>query len=64
MTKDQNYRMEMIGQQIDRIDSLLAGLQIPLPAEFHIEQLKPVLEDISSEMKTLFTEITKENPWE
>ena len=55
---------EKLGQAIDRVDNLAAGLEIPLPASMHVEQLKILLPEIVAELKAGFVEATGENPWE
>ena len=57
-------KFEKLGQLIDSIDSLAHGLNIPMPADFHIEKLKTILPEKVKELKELFIEITGENPWE
>lgn len=55
---------ENLGQQIDRIDNLRAALDLPMPPEFHVKQMKESLDDLSAEIKKAFIELTGENPWE
>lgn len=56
--------VEKLGQAIDRVDSMAHALNIPMSAEFHIEQFKSTLPEIIIELKMAFTELTGENPWE
>jgi len=58
-----NDKTETLGSAIDRVDSLAFGLQIPLPAEMHVEQLKKLLPEIVEELKKGFVKVTGENPW-
>jgi hypothetical protein len=55
---------EKFGLEIDRIDNLIAGLNLPMAAEFHITQLKLILPEISQNLKDLYIEMYNENPWE
>ena len=55
---------EELGQLIDSFDSLASGLEIPMPADFHIERLKTILPEKVKELKELFIKITGENPWD
>lgn len=57
-------KFEELGQTIDSIDSLANVLKIPLPPETHVEQLKIALPLKVEKLKSLFFEITGENPWE
>ena len=55
---------EKLGELIDDIESLSAGLNLPFPAELHVEQLKKILPEKVKEFKECFIAITGENPWE
>ena len=55
---------DTIGRTADRIDSLVAGFDIPMPATFHIEQLKKILPEIAADLKQVVVMETGENPWE
>jgi exonuclease V gamma subunit len=55
---------EKLGQAIDRVESLASGLDMPMPAEFHLQQLKKLLPEIVEELKAGFVQTTGENPWE
>jgi len=55
---------ENLGQQIDRLENLSCALQIPLPAELHVEQLRKALPELVSDLKDSFITITNTNPWE
>lgn len=59
-----NDNLEIIGQEVDRIDNLISALSIPMPAEMHIEQLKSILPEISAKIKEALFAETGENPWE
>jgi hypothetical protein len=52
-----------LGEQADRIDSLVAGLVMPLPAQFHLDQLREILPDISNRIKRLVVQTSGEDPW-
>lgn len=54
---------EKLGQAIDRLENLQFALDMPLPAEMHVEQLKKILPELVSELKEGFQEATGENPW-
>jgi hypothetical protein len=51
------------GEQIDRIDNLLGALEIPMPAEFHVKQMKSELKDLSVTLKRIYVEENDDNPW-
>ena len=56
--------VDEFGEQIDRIDGLICGLDIPMPAEFHIKQMKISLKDLSDKLKQIYVEENGDNPWE
>lgn len=55
---------EDLGVIIDEIDSLACGLNLPMPAQFHVDQLKKILPEKVKKIKDLYVELTGENPWE
>ena len=55
---------EEFGEIIDRIDNLLGALELPMPAEFHVNQMKHELSDMSEKLKRIYVEEEGENPWE
>lgn len=57
-------KFEKLGQLIDSIDSLAHGLNLPMSAEFHLEQLKKILPQKVEALKESFVELSGENPWE
>ena len=54
---------EKLGQLIDSIENLSCALNIPMSAEFHVNQLKQILPEKVASLKEAFIEITGENPW-
>jgi hypothetical protein len=57
-------KYETLGQLIDSLESLAYGIDIPMSADFHIQQLKNILPQMVIDFKKSFVEITGENPWE
>ena len=49
---------------IEKIDNLLAAMEIPVPAEFHVNQMKRELREVSDKLKQIYVEEEDENPWE
>ena len=49
---------------IERIDNLRGALEIPMPVEFHVNQMKRELEEVSDKLKRIYVEEEDENPWE
>ncbi len=54
---------EKLGQLIDSIENLSCALNLSLPAEFHVNQLKKLLPEKVASLKEIFIKITGENPW-
>lgn len=40
------------------------ALEIPMPVEFHVNQMKRELEEVSDKLKRIYVEEEDENPWE
>lgn len=55
---------ERLGAAIDRVDNMANVLNIPFPAEFHVEEFKKILPGIVMELKESYTDLTGDNPWE
>lgn len=49
---------------IERIDNLRGALEIPMSVEFHINQMKRELKEVSDKLKRIYVEEEDENPWE
>lgn len=54
---------ERIGEVADRLDSLAAGLVIPLPPAMHIDMLKSILPQLRDELRSVYVAETGDNPW-
>lgn len=48
---------------IDTIDTLLGAMEIPMPAEFHVKQMKRELKEVSEKLKRIYVEEEDEDPW-
>ena len=55
---------ERIGQLIDRLDNVIGALELPMPAPFHVQQVKSILPEISKELKAVVIAESGDNPWE
>ena len=49
---------------LKKIDNLRGALEIPMPAGFHVNQMKRELERSIRQIKTVYVEEEDENPWE
>lgn len=55
--------MEEVGRLADEVDNYLAATNLPMPAAFHLEQLKAGLKGMSAKLKEIYTAVSGENPW-
>jgi len=59
-----NENYEKLGTLIDDIESLSFALQLNMPAEFHVQQMKEALPEKVQKLKDVYVKIIGENPWE
>lgn len=52
-----------IGELKDTVDNLLGALEIPMPAEFHVKQMKSELKSISDKLRSVYVEMEDNDPW-
>lgn len=55
--------MEQLGEASDSLDSLIAAMQLPMPAKFHLDMLKATLPKIVEQMRAVYVAETGINPW-
>ena len=55
---------DAIGQDIETLDNLAHALLLPMPAEFHVRQLKGALPDLVKRFKKHYADAFGWNPWE
>jgi hypothetical protein len=60
ITDDQ---LEELGQLADELDNMCGAMELPMPAAFHIEQLKVLLPKVSTKIKALVVAIGGDDPW-
>ena len=58
------YKRQEFAEVIEKIDNLRGALEIPMPAGFHVNQMKRELEEVSDKLKRIYVEEEDENPWE
>lgn len=47
-----------------KVNNLLGTLELRLPAETHVRELKPNLKEVRDELRRLVVEVKGEDPWE
>ena len=55
---------ELLGLAIDRLDNVTNALNLPMPPDFHIRQIRALLPEIVADLKKYCAEVIGENPWE
>ena len=60
--KQQDF--EPLGLLIDSLENFTYSLNLPMPADFHVKQLKTALPDLVKDFKKLFVSLSGENPWQ
>ena len=55
--------IEKLGELKDRIDNLIAGLNIPMGDSFHLGQLKRILPELSKDVKDIYIEEVGDDIW-
>lgn len=61
MTEENSNKL---GELVDTIENIQCGLKLPMPPEFHLEQIKKFLPEWAQELKEIHISETGENPWE
>jgi len=56
--------MEMLGMAADTLDNLYGALQLPIPAQMHVEQMKAQLPLLRDKLRAIYVIETGDNPWE
>ena len=59
-----NENAEDLGLLIDSVESYAGALNLVLPPEIHIDQLKEALPDFAKRLKAIYVSETGENHWE
>lgn len=57
-------KFEKLADLIESLDNLAHALQLPVPAQMHVDGLKDSLPETVQELKNVFVELTGENPWD
>jgi len=56
-------QLDAIGELSDKADNFHCASELPLPAAVHAEQLADGMKDIRDALRTLYRDITGEDPW-
>lgn len=54
---------EDLGQLIDEIENLAHALNLPMGADFHVQQLKKLLPEKVDKLKDIYKDIFGDDPW-
>lgn len=55
--------MEKLGAAADELGNLLGAMALPMPAQFHLDQLKRALPGIRDTMRAIYVAQVGEDPW-
>jgi hypothetical protein len=56
-------RAQQIASVEKRIDNLIGAMQLPLPAQYHLDQLKLVLPELRDTLRLIYIAETGDDPW-
>ena len=54
---------EALGLLIDEIENLAHALNLPMGADFHVQQLKKLLPEKVDKLKDVYKDIFGDDPW-
>jgi len=57
-------QLDELGKIADSIDNIICALEMPLPDKLHLAMVKTKLKEWSKDIKSLYTAISGDNPWE
>jgi hypothetical protein len=52
-----------LGEAADTLDNLCHATMLPMPAAFHLEQLKAALPEVVKRLRAVYVAETGEDPW-
>ncbi len=55
--------MEKLGMAADTLANLLGAMELPMPAQFHLDRLKAALPEVRDAMRAVYVAETGDNPW-
>lgn len=56
--------MDEIAEQIDRLENMAAGLDLPLPDRIHVQALRESLPEVIAELKAGYLAAGGDNHWD
>ncbi|MCY1283152.1 hypothetical protein D9M68_568460 [compost metagenome] len=56
--------LDAIAEEIDRLDNLVAALDLPMPANLHVQALRAGLPEVVENLKGAYIAAGGENHWE
>lgn len=59
-----NENLDKIADISDELEDLAAAMNIPMPSEFHVKQLKSALPEKIKAIREAIIKETGENPWQ
>lgn len=56
--------MDEIAEQIDRLDNLVAALDLPVSSKVHVQVLRESLPELAADLKSAYLSAGGDNHWE
>ncbi len=56
--------MEKLAEMVDRLDNLSSAVQLPMPADLHVQCLRESLPELQAEAKEIYLQLGGENVWD
>lgn len=54
---------QLLGDAADTLDNLCHAAMLPMPAQFHLDQLKAALPEVVKNLRAVYVAETGKNPW-
>ena len=54
---------DAVGETVDRIDTLIAGLQIPISWEIRKQGMEPILQELRNNLRQAYVALSGDDPW-
>lgn len=61
MTREE--AIDDLGTLADDLENARAAMNLPMPAAFHVEQLKVILPQCAERLRKAYIAVTGDNPW-
>ena len=56
--------LDRLGEVADDIDNLLGAMALPMPPQFHLDQLRRALPEVRDRIRRIYVAEAGDNPWD